>query len=726
MKLKHLPYQIVYLFLCLLPILSSTAGCSPDIPENDIPMEEFQLEDGFSISCLAAEPLLNRPVAFDIDLDNKIWVVEMPAYMRDATGREEDAPLGKIVILEDRDRDGRMDTRKVFLDSLVMARALALVHGGLLYAEPPSLWFVEINGDRPGRRILVDSTYATGLNPEYQANGLLYNLDNWIYSAGSDKRYRFRRGAWETDSTFYRGQWGLSHDLQGRLVYNSNAQQLMGDFVLPGLVELNRNIAVQCASGRSLCENQRVYPRRRTLVNRGYQPQELDSLGRLTHFTAACGPEVYLGDNFPEGFHGNAFVCAPEAHLIKRNILKSNKKGLPQAWQAYQGKEFLASTDSLFRPVFLKTGPEGCLYLADMRHGIIQHQAYMSLYLKLETERQGLDTLSGRGRIYKICYHEPEKRTPPSLVDPTDAQLLELLGHANGWLRLKAQQLLIRRKKEALAVRLEEMVADPNANLKALHALWTLEGMEALRLETIQSALKSGDTMRMAAALKILSESEMAIDGSLMEAMVQLGASHHYGTDLYLAAALSSSLESADDARRLNLLKDLLDRYPADTLFWEMAASGLQGSEQPFIQHLLAERPKASGVRASFSTWLGGQLKERQRNKPNLKGVFTNTDSRTAGLVLYRTYCEACHRHDGSGTNGMAPPLVGSEVVNGPEAALSNVIWNGKSDPVRVKGSWVHYNEPMPAFRVNPAWDSLKLAAVTAYVRNAFAENKAK
>ena len=94
--------------------------------------------------------------------------------------------------------------------------------------------------------------------------------------------------------------------------------------------------------------------------------------------------------------------------------------------------------------------------------------------------------------------------------------------------------------------------------------------------------------------------------------------------------------------------------------------------------------------------------------------------------MLYRTYCEACHRHDGSGTNGLAPPLVSSEVVNGPEAILSGVIWNGKSDPVRVNGKWIRYNEPMPAFRDNPAWDSLKLAAVTAYVKNAFAENKAK
>lgn len=725
MMLKHLHGNIVYHFFCLLTALLCMAGCSPDLPEKDIPLEEFHLEAGFSISCLAAEPLVNTPVAFDFDLENRLWVAEMPAYMPNAAGRDEDAPIGKIVILEDRDGDGRMDTRKVFLDSLVLVRTLSLVHGGLLYAEPPALWFVEIEGDRAGRRTLVDSTYAPGLNPEYQANGLRYNLDNWIYSAGGDKRYRYRQGAWQKDTTFYRGQWGISHDRQGRLIYNSNARQLMGDFVLPGLVERNGNIAAQFASGRSLCEDQRVFPRRRTLVNRGYQPEELDSLGRLRNFTAACGPEVYLGDNFPDSFHENAFVCAPEAHLVKRNVLSSDEKGLPLAWQAYEEKEFLASSDSLFRPVFMKTGPDGCLYLADMRHGIIQHQAYMSLYLKHETEKQGLDTVTGRGRIYKICYQEQHESPLPSLRNPKDSELLALLGHANGWQRMKAQQLLIQRRDTALVRELEEMVADSQPGLKALHALWTLEGMEALRAEAIQSALLSGNQMRIAAALKILAESGPGLGSGLKGTIAQLSERRDYQTDLYLAA-MAGSMAHISPEDSFKLLRNLLSRYPNDTLFWEMAASGIQGTEQQLIENLSSGKTMVTGAPARFSSWLGSQLDASSRNKHRRESVFYHTDPRTAGLVLYRTYCEPCHRHDGSGMNGLAPPLVGSEVVNGPEADLSGVIWNGKSDPVRVNGRWIRYNEPMPAFRENPAWDSLKLAAVTAYVKNAFAENKAK
>src|SRR5690606_20107051 len=106
--------------------------------------------------------------------------------------------------------DGTADTRTVFLDSLVLPRALAIVGNGLLVAEPPRLWFVEINHDKPGRKTLVDSLYTEGGNVEHQPNGLLRSMDNWIYSAKSSKRYRFENGRWKKEDTHFRGQWGIT------------------------------------------------------------------------------------------------------------------------------------------------------------------------------------------------------------------------------------------------------------------------------------------------------------------------------------------------------------------------------------------------------------------------------------------------------------------------------------------------------------------------------------
>jgi mono/diheme cytochrome c family protein len=161
-----------------------------------------------------------------------MWVVEMEAFMADTTGRGENTPNGRIVILEDRDQDGRADHRQVFLNSLIMPRAICWLGKGLLVAEPPRLWYVEIKNDRPGRRTLLDDHYTEGGNVESQANGLYRALDNWIYSGGSDKRYRLKGGQWRTERTHLRGQWGLSQDDQGRLYYNNNNnnnQNLLGD-----------------------------------------------------------------------------------------------------------------------------------------------------------------------------------------------------------------------------------------------------------------------------------------------------------------------------------------------------------------------------------------------------------------------------------------------------------------------------------------------------------------
>ncbi|RMF27315.1 MAG: dehydrogenase, partial [Bacteroidetes bacterium] len=271
------------------------------------------MEQGFRVELVAREPLVEAPVALSFDDRGRIWVVEMRGYMRDLAGTGEDQPSGRISILEDRDGDGRMDARKTFLDSLVLPRALAPAYGGLLFAEPPNLWWVPIHDDRPGPRQLVDSTYALGGNVEHQPNGLLRHLDNWYYNAKSTRRYRRVGGRWLIESTPFRGQWGITQDDWGHLLYNDNSNQLLGDWCLPNELSLNPHFEPLEGLNEVIVPDQRVYPLHPTPVNRGYQEGVLDAEGRLLRFTSACGPLVYRGDQFPRRFRGQAFVCAPEA-----------------------------------------------------------------------------------------------------------------------------------------------------------------------------------------------------------------------------------------------------------------------------------------------------------------------------------------------------------------------------------------------------------------------------
>ncbi|MCE2885271.1 MAG: c-type cytochrome [Planctomycetaceae bacterium] len=131
----------------------------------------FAIRDGYRIELVAAEPLVEAPVAFRFGPDGRLWVVEMRGYMRDADGAGEDEPLGRIKVLEDTDGDGRMDRATVFLDGLVMPRGIAHWRDGLLVIEPPHLLFVrDTNND--GRadesRVLVPKHYAA-LHPSQKS-----------------------------------------------------------------------------------------------------------------------------------------------------------------------------------------------------------------------------------------------------------------------------------------------------------------------------------------------------------------------------------------------------------------------------------------------------------------------------------------------------------------------------------------------------------------------------
>ncbi|MEY3050801.1 MAG: hypothetical protein RLY31_586 [Bacteroidota bacterium] len=684
---------------------------------------DFVLEPGFSIRTVAAEPFVDTPVALAFDDRNRLWVLNMPGYMPDLAGDANTEPIGKVVILEDCDGDGVMDSRKVFLDNLVMARAMAFYADGLLLAEPPALWFVPILDDRPGKRVLVDSAYAPGHNPEYQANGLLCNPDNWVYSADCPKRYRRDGQTWRIDSVSQRGQWGLTMDSLGRLIYNSNATQLIGDQVLPGLADRSAGFPIRYAAGTVLTADQRVYPVRQTLVNRGYQHGVLDSLGKLRRFTAACAPLCYSAGQFPADFRQNVFVCAPEAHLVKRNrLLSDGETGRLFAEQAYQDREFLASRDSFFRPVFLATGPhDGCLYIADMHRGVIQHRAYMSQYLFSRTKESGLDTLIGRGRVYRVC-HDPA----PAGSSPTPRRaedLVRTLADPVAARRLQAQQLLVHDLRLPVRNLLEQLVRTPDAGVAAIHALWTLEGRKELSPDIVRQALASPDPGLVWSALKLLATDHDLPAQHLSSAVLDMLQSRNDGqTDRYLLALMQSA-ELAADSSRFPFVADILMRHTKDTLAWEMLASAPKGLPPAFLSFLRSLPPPARDSLAPCLTWMEKVASPPPAHRTDRPAVFDHTDGRTAGMVLFRTYCEACHQADGSGRNGLAPPLVGSSVVNGDPSHLRRIIWEGKTGPVSIRGEIRSFDGEMPAFRDNPAWDSTMVAAVAEYVRNAFADN---
>jgi glucose/arabinose dehydrogenase/mono/diheme cytochrome c family protein len=439
----------------------------------------FVLQDGFRTELVASEPLVQDPVAIDFDEDGRMWVVEMRGFMPDIKGTGEGTPNGRISVLTDDDGDGRADRAEVFLDGLVLPRALAVTGGGALVVHGEQLYFAkDEDGDgKADRHELVDADYGEGgENPEHAPNGLLRAMDNWHYNAESTKRYRWREGRWVRELVEPRGQWGLTQDDFGRLYYNYNYDQLRCDLAPPGALLANRHHKGRYGAAHQVTADQRVFPIRPTTgVNRGYRPGELDQRGRLVKFTAASGPVIFRGDAFPAEYSGNAFVPEPAGNLVKRTLVEDDLR--PRARQAYEDREFWAATDERFRPVYARTAPDGTLFVVDMYRGLIQHREYLTTYLKQQVLARGLERPLHRGRIWRVVGPEGRRGPRPRLSAATNRELVAHLGHRNGWWRDTAQRLLVERGARDVRGDLVRMaLRHPKAEARA-HAVWTLEGL---------------------------------------------------------------------------------------------------------------------------------------------------------------------------------------------------------------------------------------------------------
>ncbi len=662
---------------------------------DDITLDEFILEEGFQIELVAAEPLLDSPMDMAWDDQGRIWVAEMPGYMRDLEGSDEYRPDGRIVILEDTDDDGQMDQRTVFLDSLVLPRSLALVYGGLLYVETPSLYWVSIEGDKPGRRELVDSNYVRGGNIEHQPNGLLYNVDHWIYSAKSQHRYQRRGGEWVKEATAFRGQWGITNDDQGRLFYNDNSNTLFGDHVPPNVLHRNPYQKVQNAYQQNICPDRRVYPVQATAVNRGYQDGILDpETQKLQHFTSACGPLIYRGSQFPEEYYGNAFVCGPEVNLIKRVKLRT-EGGKVTGTQAYEGREFLISRDETFRPINLYNGPDGAMYVLDLRKGVIQHRAYMTRYLRDKIVDRGLQKVTGLGRIYRVTHSgKPAKVT--ELPGDDVQSWTGLLDHPDAWVRERAMRWIV--------YNMEQPISDLPAN--GLLTIPTLNGLSALQSDQLVQLSKQGDPEIQAQALFFAERLEARQIATLLPSPEKLGDGLIRPAAAFAAGVLLRQSGTIPDG----WLEVLVDA----PLLQEAFISGLDGAETKLLPLLPEGSP--------FAQKLENTLANRELNMVQAPQVQDApvVDSRDRAAQLYALHCGSCHGPDGTGLPNMAPPLYQSEYIAGDPKIMTLISLQGMKGPITVQGQTYDFAAPMPGYKDNPQLSDQDLADVLSFIRNGF------
>jgi glucose/arabinose dehydrogenase/mono/diheme cytochrome c family protein len=549
------------------------------------PQEEintFKIAAGYRVELVASEPLVHDPVALTFDPDGRIWVCEMRGFMPNVEGKGEKEPVGTISVLEDTDGDGVMDKSTTFLDKLVLPRGLCWTTDGLLVAADGKIWLCHVSANLKcdGKQLLFE--YNPG-NPEHALNGLMPAIDNWIYNAKEGIRLRKIDGRWVRETTVGRGQWGITQDDHGHLVYNINAQLLRGDLVpcySPSAHAVNPLVNVQ------LYKEQQVWPiRPNPGINRGYLASFLRPDGTMIEANANCGPVVYRGDNLPRELYGNVFINEPAGNLVRRQILVE-EQGVKSSRNAYDKAEFLASTDERFRPVNLYNAPDGTLYLVDMYRGIIQHGAYMTPYLRKHIIDRGLDRPIGLGRIFCIRHETTQPRKPPALSKATSVELVAQLSSSNGWHRDMAQQLLVQRGDLSIVGALRKLAVTGSQSLGRLHALWTLEGLNKLDADLLLSLIADKDSHVRASAVRLCRD---LLNRNPEPAYVQELAPLVTDADRNVRLQVALTLGLVHSALADQTLEPVLRDMAADPVKLEAVLAGFAGREAEFLSIRLAQ-----------------------------------------------------------------------------------------------------------------------------------------
>lgn len=525
-----------YLLVCCFSTIILSCGEKAPVQPPLSPQEAlgtFQLPEGYRIELVASEPLITDPVEIAFDEDGRMYVVQMDDYPSQtmeaySAGSE---PRSKIMLLDDKDGDGFYESGSVFADGLRYANGVMPWKGGVLVTSAPDILFLK-DTDSDGRAD-EHQVLATGFalsNPQLRMSSLRYGPDGWIYGAysragGGSWREEFRdrgkaiRFPARPDSQQFRifpganfrlrpdelimepsggmSQFGLSFDEAGNQFTNWNNVHIrhvvINDHYLPNNPYLSLSTTMADISDHGNASP--VY----AITDKMLNLHESE----IGHFTSACGVCRYTGGVFHDQYANAVFVCEPVSNIVHADILLEDGATF-SAHRNVENKEFLASTDSWFRPVNLTIGPDGALYVTDFYRKLVEHPDWLAMaditgFYTHAGKLKESDFLEGndRGRIYRIVpdAFKNNNKKRPRLSKADIKSLVSCLDHPNSWWRLNAQRLLLDRNDKNSVPLINSLLHTTLSAPGKVHALRTLEQLQSLPDSVVLSALSDENPM---------------------------------------------------------------------------------------------------------------------------------------------------------------------------------------------------------------------------------------
>lgn len=660
----------------------------PLSPEESI--KTMEIQPGYSLTPVLTEPQIHEPAAIAWDGNGRLYVVEMRTYMQDIDGNDQLAPVSRVSRHEDTNGDGVYDKHSVFADKLALPRMILPLLDRVIIRETNTLdlkSYMDTDGDGVADQIEVWHEGGNrGGNLEHQPSGLIWNIDNWLYTTYSPHRYRFTTGKVVREPLpAGAGQWGLTHDDVGRIFYSTaGGENPAHDFQRPILYGRLSLPGEQAEGFRE------VFPIDDVPDTQGGRGRLRDD-NTLNRFTASCGQSIYRGDRMPQDFYGDLLICEPVGRLVRRAKV-THQGGRVVVSNAYDKSEFIRARDPNFRPVNSAAGPDGCLYIVDMYRGIIQEGNWVrdGSYLREVVKEYELHKNIGRGRIFRVDHATTKRGPQPRMLDETPAQLVAHLSHANGWWRSEAQKLIVLHGDKSVVPNLRELARAGDSVLGRHHALWTLEGLGAVDRELLSEMLADPEPMLRAAAMR-MAEAVLAKDRSLDVLIDRLARDE----DPDVAIQTMLSVSRAGHPAAQSIAEAIVKSHPTNSNIANIA-SQLRAR----VAAMIAEKKKLEEI--------------RRRNRLLAESI-------ERGKVTYSSLCITCHGADGKGVPSpdghdlmLAPPLAGSRRVQGHRDRLARILLKGLIGPVEGKTYAGGLMLPMGAN------DDQWIADVATYVRNSW------
>lgn len=518
---------------------------------------QMTVPSGFKVQLAAGEPDVHQPVAMCFDHRGRLWIAEAYTYpLRAAEGEGKD----RIVIFEDRDGDGSLETSKVFIEGLNLVSGLEVGFGGVYVGAAPYLMFIP---DRDGNDVPDGPVAAAGATNQKSKlqfpkdvppgavvlrdgfgwqdthetlNAFIWGPDGWLYGChgvfthskvgkpgAEDKdrlplnaavwRYHPIRDEFEAFMNGTSNPWGVD--------FNDHGQAFITACVIPHLWHVIQGGRYHRQGGQHF--NAYTYEDIKTIADHahyvgdirdhawwGHEPRAAGGTSEAGGGHAHCGAMIYLGDNWPDQYRNQIFFNNVHGNRINCDILERVEG--TSAFVGHHGKDLLMANDHYFRGINLRYGPDGTVYLIDWYDKNACHRTNPEIW----------DRTSGR--IYRVSYGEV-KPSPVDLSSWNDEQLVAAHDHKNEWFVRMARRLLMHR---GTSPEVNKALADAAADSarpveQRLRYLWTLSAVGGLNDALAGQLLNDQEEYIRAWTVQLTAE-DFAVSPGLVEQFVKRAA----------------------------------------------------------------------------------------------------------------------------------------------------------------------------------------------------------